>query len=119
MQPCTEIKGHSSAVAVVDAPRASTNVAQSIPRNLPIETSVGGQEVFHVGVSRESVPSGSVDRPVVPAPVLEEDDLSTPVQAGTVCRRRGCGVTFTNDEVNRQGDGEGATCHYHSLPVST
>src|SRR5260370_809581 len=105
MQPCTEIKGHSSAVAVVDAPRASTNVAQSIPRNLPIETSVGGQpgqEVFHVGasVSRESVPSGSVDRPVVPAPVLEEDDLSTQVPAGTVCRRRGCEVTFTNDEVN-------------------
>jgi hypothetical protein len=22
-----------------------------------------------------------------------------------------------SDEVNRQGDGEGTVCHYHSLPV--
>ena len=74
--------------------------------------------MFQVGVPRESVPSGSVERPATPA-ILEEDDLSIPVQPGMVCRRKGCGVTFTSDEVNRQGDGEGVICHYHSLPVST
>jgi len=113
---CTEIKGHSSA-AVADAPKASTSVTQSI--SLSIETSGRGelgQEVFHVGLPQESTPSRSVDRPAIPAPVLEEDDLSTAVPAGTVCRRKGCGVTFDSDEVNRQGDGEGAFCHYHPLP---
>ena len=73
--------------------------------------------MFQVGVP-VSVPSGSVDRPANPAPVLEEDDLNATVPPGTVCRRKGCGVTFISDEVNRQGDGEGAVCHYHPLPVS-
>jgi hypothetical protein len=121
IQPCTEIKGHSSA-AIRDTPKAFANAAQSIPRNLPTETSVGGQpgqEVFQVGAPRESIPSGSVNRPTTPAPVLEEDDLTSQVPAGTICRRKGCGVIFISDEVNRQGDGEGAICHYHPLPVRT
>jgi hypothetical protein len=116
--PCTEIKGHSSA-AIRDTPKAFANAAQSIPRNLPTETSGGGQpgqEVFQVGAPRESIPSGSVNRPTTPAPVLEEDDLTSQVPAGTICRRKGCGVIFISDEVNRQGDGEGAICHYHPLP---
>jgi len=57
-----------------------------------------------------------VDRPATPTRVLEEDDLSAPVPPGTVCRRKGCGVTFVSDELNRQGNGEGVICCYHSLP---
>ena len=70
-----------------------------------------------MGTPRESTPHTD-RRPAAPAPVLEEDDLSTPVPVGTVCRRKGCGVAFISDEVNRQGDGEGTVCQYHPLPVS-
>lgn len=56
--------------------------------------------------------------PVTPAAVLEVDDLDKEVAVGTVCRRKGCGVIFISDEVNRQGDGEGTVCSYHPLPVT-
>lgn len=42
----------------------------------------------------------------------EDDDESVPVKVGTTCRRRGCGVTFTDDATNRQGGPE-SVCHYH------
>ncbi|KAI8338100.1 chord-domain-containing protein [Chlamydoabsidia padenii] len=42
----------------------------------------------------------------------EDDDESIPVKVGTTCRRRGCGVTFTDDATNRQGGPE-SVCHYH------
>jgi hypothetical protein len=57
--------------------------------------------------------------PVQLAPVIEEeDDPSVPVSAGTSCRRKGCGVVFESDEINRIGDGEGTVCTYHPAPVS-
>ena len=72
-----------------------------------------------MGTPRESTPQpANTDRPAASAPVLEQDDLSTPVPVGTVCRRKGCGVAFISEEVNRQGDGEGTVCQYHPLPVS-
>jgi hypothetical protein len=57
--------------------------------------------------------------PVQPAPVVEdEDDPSVSVTAGTICRRKGCGLEFESDEANRIGDGEGTVCTYHPAPVS-
>jgi hypothetical protein len=53
-----------------------------------------------------------------PVPVVEIDDLTKEVAIGTMCRRKGCGVTFVSDEVNRQGEGEGTVCFYHPLPVT-
>lgn len=57
--------------------------------------------------------------PAPPAPVVEEeDDPTIPVKVGTTCRRKGCGVAFESDDVNRIGDGEGTVCTYHPAPVS-
>ena len=56
--------------------------------------------------------------PATPVPVLEIDDLTKEVAIGTMCRRKGCGVTFISDEVNRQGEGEGPVCFHHPLPVT-
>lgn len=56
--------------------------------------------------------------PTQPVPVVEEDDISVSVSAGTICRRKGCGLKFESDEANRIGDGEGTVCTYHPAPVS-
>ena len=53
-----------------------------------------------------------------PVPVVEIDDLTKEVAIGAMCRRKGCGITFISDEVNRQGEGEGTVCFYHPLPVT-
>ena len=62
-------------------------------------------------------PSNGVP-PAAPVPVVEIDDLTKEVAIGTMCRRKGCGITFITDEVNRQGEGEGTVCFYHPLPVT-
>jgi len=33
-----------------------------------------------------------------------------------MCRRTGCKTVFVTNSLNRQGDGEGATCTYHPAP---
>ncbi|KAJ3508026.1 hypothetical protein NLJ89_g5980 [Agrocybe chaxingu] len=116
---CTEIKGHSAtAEPTPAAPAAKLGPAP----NISTHTTADGKEVFQVGgvnpVSGSAAVSSAVpaERPTEPTPVLEVDDLNTPVAVGTTCRRKGCGVTFVSDEVNRQGDSEGAVCHYHPLP---
>jgi hypothetical protein len=48
----------------------------------------------------------------------EEDDVTVPVDPGTICRRKGCGAAFVSDSVNRLGDGEGTVCTYHPSDVS-
>jgi len=114
--PCTEIKGHSS---IIEVPKDSPAV-KSIPQTLLTETTADGKEVFQVAgapPSGANVSSVPIERPATPAPpALEVDDLNIPVTVGTSCIRKGCGVTFVSDEVNRQGDGEGTICHYHPLP---
>jgi hypothetical protein len=82
------------------------------------ETAADGKETFRIGVPKESTVSVPTDRPTPPPIILEEDDLNAPVSVGTICRRKGCGVVFVSDEVNRHGDGEGTVCRYHPLPVS-
>ena len=51
-------------------------------------------------------------------PVVEMDDLTKEVPIGTMCRRKGCEISFISDVVNRQGEGEGTVCFYHPLPVT-
>ena len=63
-------------------------------------------------------PAAATPATPTPAPVLEIDDLNKEVAFGAVCRRKGCGITFISDEVNRQGEGEGTVCFYHPLPVT-
>ncbi|KAF9532311.1 HSP20-like chaperone [Crepidotus variabilis] len=120
--PCTEIQGHST--AVVESLNASTAVSQSISQTVSTGTTADGKEVFRVGntapasefLSSKNALLPPVDRPGPVAPVLEVDDLNTPVPVGTICRRKGCGVAFASDEVNRQGNGEGTICYFHPLP---
>jgi hypothetical protein len=72
------------------------------------------------GASITTTPTAAVAMaPAPPAAVIEqEDDLSIPVKVGTTCQRKGCGVVFESDEVNRIGDGDGTVCTYHPAPVS-
>lgn len=57
----------------------------------------------------------------MPPPVVEEEeeeeDLTISVAQGTICKRKGCGVAFVSDEVNRLGDGEGTVCSHHPKQV--
>ena len=115
VQPCTEIKGHTSAT---EAPK-DTPAAKSTAQTLSTGTTADGKEVFQVaGAPPTNISSTPEIRPAAPAPILEVDDLNVPVAVGTTCRRKGCGVSFVSDEVNRHGDGEGTVCHHHPLPVS-
>lgn len=50
-------------------------------------------------------------------PEKAEDDPDAVVPPGTVCKRAGCKVTFVSDEENRNGDGPGTKCVYHSGAV--
>ncbi|KAI8372946.1 chord-domain-containing protein [Radiomyces spectabilis] len=51
-----------------------------------------------------------------PEPELEDDE-TIPVAPGTTCKRRGCGVSFKNNETSR-GDGSEAVCVYHpGVPI--
>jgi len=114
---CTETDGHTSEIqqpepalaAVPTAAKAAAAGAAAVPKPAGGEAS-SGKETFSV-----AAPSM---RPAVkpPQPVVEEeDDLAVPVAPGKICTRRACGVAFVSDEVNRQGDGEGAVCTYHPL----
>jgi hypothetical protein len=78
---------------------------------------VDGKEVYHVSGRSASAGALPVEATPTPAPILELDDLNASVEVGALCRHKGCSTVFVSDEVNRQGDGEGTVCHYHSLPV--
>jgi hypothetical protein len=100
----------------VEAPKPASTA------NLKMTGSGAGKESY----TSTSAASGTLIQdaaiamvPVQPEPVVEEeDDPSVPVTAGTVCRRKGCGLKFDSDEANRIGDGEGTVCTYHPAPVS-
>lgn len=58
-----------------------------------------------------------IDKNAPPALIIEEDDPTIPISPGTLCRRKGCGVSFISDKESRQGDGPGTICIYHTAPV--
>lgn len=114
---CTETDAHSSAAPEPQAP-VETDATKA---NISSSRKSDGKEVFSFGGAgrTSATPKNAVlDASLAngPAPVVEdEDDLSIPVAACTTCRRKGCGVSFVSDEVNRIGDGEGTVCIYHPL----
>ncbi|KAF8797898.1 chord-domain-containing protein [Phlegmacium glaucopus] len=113
---CTEAETHS------DAQVQSPSKLQSIDHNITAEQTADGKELFQVKPQSDAVPPSNggapatTAMPATPVPVLELDDLNKEVAVGTVCRRKGCGITFVSNEVNRRGDGEGTVCSYHPLP---
>jgi hypothetical protein len=100
----------------VEAPKPSSNAT------LKVTESTAGTEVFSSSPFPITSPRPSTASPITasatPSPVIEEDDLDVPVNAGTKCRRNGCGTVFVTDDVNRKGDGDGTVCTYHPAPVS-
>jgi hypothetical protein len=75
-----------------------------------------GKETFMTAPPPQKTLS-AIDKNAPPTLVIEEDDLSIPISPGTLCRRKGCGVAFISEKENRQGDGPGTICTYHSAPV--
>jgi len=113
---CTEADAHSDASPQVQPP----SKPQGSDHNIITGKTTHGEELFQLKPQLHA-PSNGVP-PVAPAtpvpvPVVEmEDDLTKEVAIGTMCRRKGCGITFISDEVNRQGEGEGTVCFHHPLP---
>lgn len=110
---CTETDGHTSEVpqaAPSTQPKAQPAIATRPPA--PEKAADSNKETFTVAAPR--LPQAAAP---TPAPlILDEDDLSAPVNPGTQCLRNGCTVEFVSDEVNRIGDGDGTTCLYHPMP---
>ncbi|KAF5387119.1 hypothetical protein D9615_001635 [Tricholomella constricta] len=106
---CTQADRHT-----VETPKAEALKPSPTTSSFTMTNSGSGKEVYSSGPKQSiSPPSPSP----APAPVVEEeDDLNIAVVPGTSCRRIGCKVAFVSDAVNRQGDGEGTICTYHSAP---
>ena len=100
---------HSSEQVARPAPVSTASTA-----TVSAPTSVdGGTETYG------SVPPRTVSTPVPPPIVeekkpelLEQDDLSIPVEKGAKCTRKGCNAEYVSDEVSR-GDGPEAQCVFH------
>ncbi|THH29644.1 hypothetical protein EUX98_g4543 [Antrodiella citrinella] len=101
---------HSTQAPRSEAPKTSANV------NLSVAEGKDGKEVYSVAPVTSKPPPATGPREPVPPAEEDEDDLSASVPTGTICKRKGCGKTYVSDEVSRSGDGEEATCVYHSLP---
>lgn len=97
----------------MEAPNHSAN------SNLKMSESTAGKEVYSSKLPIAPNQSVAVSpTPSTPAIIEDEDDLDVPVSPGVKCQRKGCGITFVSDEVNRIGDDEGTICTYHPAPVS-
>jgi len=112
---CTEAEAHT------DSPQVRPpSKPQPSDHNITAQKTTDGKELFQakpeLHAPSNEVPPVPPAAPTTPAPVLEIDDLAKEVTVGTVCKRRGCEITFVSDEVNRKGDGEGTVCSYHPLP---
>ncbi|KAI8138813.1 chord-domain-containing protein [Fennellomyces sp. T-0311] len=88
-------------------PAAATTTETKEPSKVTKE----GVEVY----GQAPVPK-PVEKPVEVAKkepeVEEEDDASIPVDAGTTCKRKGCGVQYKDNATSR-GNGAEALCVYH------
>ncbi|KAF8350826.1 chord-domain-containing protein [Amanita rubescens] len=96
----------------IEAPQPQ---AQKIPTKIPAAVLKPGVEVHGIAPKAVDDLTPQITSAAMPPPVVEEDeeDLTISVAQGTICKRKGCGVAFVSDEVNRLGDGEGTICSYH------
>lgn len=106
---------HSDAAPKTDAAKPPTSA------NIVVTgTHADGKETFSTTLSPQQVVSTVTPTPPAPEPEQEEeDDFDAPVALGIKCKRNGCKVVYESDEVNRMGDGPGATCTYHPKAVGT
>ncbi|TFK42718.1 HSP20-like chaperone [Crucibulum laeve] len=113
---CTEVSGHTTNVPKVEAPTPSASTSFTSVSSVDLD----GKETYGSNVHKPPASSFlttlSPERHETPVPLVEEeDDLNVAVKPGTLCRRKGCGVSFISDEINRKDDGEGTICTYHPL----
>lgn len=95
---------------------ATTSQSQKTTTDGPTQVTKDGVEVYGSKAVEQQTP---VAQPTKEPEVVEtkqeeeeEDDESVPVQPGTICKRRGCGVAYKDDATSR-GDGPEAKCTYH------
>ncbi|KAF4604144.1 hypothetical protein EYR40_001327 [Pleurotus pulmonarius] len=105
---CSTADSHDANIVPVEPAKSSPNTS------LHMTETLDGKEVYG---SSKPTRTASQDTKIAPTPIIqEEDDPSVPVSPGTPCRRKGCGVAFVSDALNRSEDGEGSVCTYHPLP---
>lgn len=97
---------------------APQKASAPVPSTIRSSEAADGKETFTTGLSASLLSTLPSEKPKAPAPPPpeEEDDPSVSVEPGTVCRRKGCGVKFVNDEESR---GDDVVCTYHPSPVSS
>ncbi|KAI0780750.1 chord-domain-containing protein [Trametes elegans] len=112
-----KIPGCSKGSHTDDAPKAAPKPQPAPHVDLKMTSSSAGSETYSAAPAGISS-SSAAPREAVPAPKFEEeeDDLSTPVPAGTTCRHNGCNVTYESDELHRKEGGAAAECTYHPKP---
>jgi hypothetical protein len=108
------VSSHTDEAPQVPAPAPK---ASSANVNLTLKETKDGAEVYSTGVTKAALPKPSSPAPVEAPVVEDEDDLSVPVSPGTICKRKGCGTVFVDDEANRIGDGDETVCIYHPASV--
>jgi len=105
---CAESDQHTE-----DVPRQAVQKSEASTKPSLVE-SKPGVEVY--GVKPDIIVDQTPNLSPPPLHDVEEDDLSIQVTPGTICKRKGCGVAFVSDEVNRLGEGDGTVCVYHPQP---
>lgn len=91
---------------------AEVNLTKATPQPWPITL---GTNAGSASSERHTAAVAAASTPIEP-PQEEEDDLTAPVPSGTVCKRKGCGVSFVSENESRLGDGPGTVCTYHPAP---
>ncbi|KAL0947420.1 hypothetical protein HGRIS_013531 [Hohenbuehelia grisea] len=109
---CATAESHTTESAPAEAPKSGPSIPVSVT------TSPEGQETFSSGkppavAAALSAPTSTTQAAPVPE---EEDNLDAAVTPGTICKRKGCGVVFESDVLNRKGDDPKSVCMYHPSP---
>lgn len=107
---------HSTEVATPAAPVSKAAVTEEKSSPAASHVTKEGVEVYGKPAAAPTPAPVAVVAPEkveeVKPGVVEEDDESVPVPAGTTCKRRGCGRVW-KDQATSRGNGAETTCTYH------
>lgn len=104
---------HSTEVAAPAAPAPKAAAATEV-KTAPTTSHVTkeGVEVYGKAPAAPVAVAAPAKVEEAKPEVIEEDDESVPVPAGTTCKRRGCGRVW-KDQATSRGNGEEAKCTFH------
>ncbi|RIB15738.1 HSP20-like chaperone [Gigaspora rosea] len=116
---CTKGR-HSNEVPPLPESNETSKGSETVSSKPSIEPTIdkNGVETYNSGPTYTSIQSKPVEpsQKVKPPPQEEkpeEDDLSIPVEPGTVCKRSSCNTAYVDDATSRN-EGPQAECIYHS-----